>query len=184
MARSAPPVLAGSFVHCGFGLCATRPRTNFRLVERGMRICEEHRQEHRNVIKYLLTYLLTYLLIKDHHGQTGTDVAQARCVRPHMSRRSTRRRHSHNSTLHHTPALLGGWPRWTHHQKYRCWPAAAASHALPISNAYARRSHTSRPSSSTLVPSPSRAHAVCVPPWSPRPPSAPIMHARQALIWP
>ena len=30
-ARGRRPVLAGSFVHCGFGQCATRPRTNFRF---------------------------------------------------------------------------------------------------------------------------------------------------------
>ena len=44
---------------------------------------------------HTLPSFLPYLLTKDPHGQTGTDVAQAHCVRPHMSRRSTRRRHSH-----------------------------------------------------------------------------------------
>ena len=33
-----------------------------------------------------VTYLLTCLLTKDPHGQTGTDVAQAHCVRPHILR--------------------------------------------------------------------------------------------------
>ena len=44
---------------------------------------------------HIFEFRHTYLLTKDPHGQTGTDVAQAHCVRPHMSRRSTRRRHSH-----------------------------------------------------------------------------------------
>jgi len=128
--------------------------------------------------RYLLTYLLTYL--------NGTLTVRRERTWP---KRTVSGRTCHDAQLaggtlsqvdlHHTPALLGGWPRWTHHQEYRCGPAAAATHSLPISNAYARRIRATRPPA--LVPAQPRARAVCVPPWSPRPPSAPIVRTRRAV---
>ena len=67
-----------------------------------------------------------------------------------------------SSHSNNTPAQLGGWSRRTHHQVYRCGPAAAAPHSLSVSGSYAWIQQASFPSA--LLPTPPRARAVGMPP--------------------